>query len=358
MSAREASVDKTRTSTTGRADGRRLPSLEGLYELLNRYLLPLLLMVVIVGFSIARPTSFFTANNFRNMISSEVVVVFLAIGVTMPLIVGEFDLSIGYVLDLAQCLVVGLMIKQGLGVVPAIVITVVVSAAIGLVNGLLVVKFKINALIATLAVGSILTGAVFAYTGGQVLFQDVPSSFVQLGNRQLLGLPLPILYAAVVAAVVALFYSFIPTGRRLYGVGGNRQAAFLSGIRVDTLVIASFVGSAALSGLGGIVLAARLGSAQAGLGAQFLLPAFAAVFLGATSIRPGRFNVVGTLVAVYLLSISISGLEQVGVPSWFEYVFNGLALIVAVGASNQVGELRRRRAERQRLRAFAQDDGA
>jgi ribose transport system permease protein len=163
---------------------------------------------------------------------------------------------------------------------------------------------------------------------------------------------LPLYYAAALVTMATLFFGYLPTGRRMYATGGNRAAAHLSGVHVDRLIFASFITSACLSGAAGVIIAARLGSAQPGLGPQFLLPAFAAAFLGATAIRPGRFNVVGTVIAVYVLAVPISGLQQLGVPSWFEPVFNGAALVVAVALSNQIGVLREARARRERLRAI------
>lgn len=350
------------TTDAGRGEGRSRPAApavlrsERAFDFVNRYLLVMILIGLCVGFSIAIPDSFFTADNFRTVGNEQVVVVLLAMGATLPLIVGEFDLGVGYVLGMAQALAVGFIINEKLGIVGSIVLTLVITGMAGLMNGILIVRFRISALIATLATGSILTGVVIAYTGGQVLYGGVPKGYIQIARGEAAGLPLPIWYGAAIVLVLGLFYSFVPTGRRMYAIGGNRQAALLSGIKVNRLIIASFVGSGVLSGFGGVLISSRLGSAQPGLGPQFLLPAFAAAFLGATTIRPGRFNLPGTVVAVYTLAFAITGLQQIGVPSWFEYVFNGIALIVAVGLSNQVAQLRQLRARRRRLKAFG--DGA
>ena len=174
-----------------------------------------------------------------------------------------------------------------------------------------------------------------------------------LARTEFLGLPLPLYYAAALVVLAALFFAYLPTGRRMYATGGNRAAEPQRRARRPPH-FASFITSACLSGAAGIIIAARLGSAQPGLGPQFLLPAFAAAFLGATAIRPGRFNVVGTVIAVYVLAVPISGLQQLGVPSWFEPVFNGGELILAVALSNQIGVLREARARRERLRTIDQ----
>ena len=350
-------AETTDTTTVGRRPVHALLGSERAFDFVNRYLLVMILIALCIGFSIALPHSFGTWENFRTVGNEQVVIVLLALGATLPLIVGEFDLGVGYVLGIGQALVVGFISRDGYGITGSIVLGLVLTGLVGLFNGILVVKFRISALIATLATGSILTGVVFAYTGGQVLYGNVPKAYIQIARGEALSVPLPIWYTLGIVVVLTVYYSFVPTGRRMYAIGGNRQAALLSGIKVDRLIIASFVGSAVLAGFAGIMISSRLGSAQPGLGPQFLLPAFAAAFLGATTIRPGRFNLAGTVIAVYTLAFAITGLQQIGVPSWFEYVFNGIALIVAVGLSNQVSQLRQRRARRHRLRAFS-DRGA
>ena len=353
----KADTAKLETSKRSGGSPSGAAASERWFDFANRYMLVFLLIAICVGFSIALPGSFFTADNFKTVGNEQVVVVLLALGATMPLIVGEFDLGVGYVLGMGQAIAVGFIIKEGLGVPLAILLALVITGMAGLLNGIMIVKFKISALIATLATGSILTGVVVAYTGGEVLYGGVPASYVHIARGEFLTIPLPIWYALIIVGVLSTFYSFVPTGRRMYAIGGNRQAALLSGIKVNRLIVISFVGSGVLSGLAGVLISSRLGSSQPGLGPQFLLPAFAAAFLGATTIRPGRFNLPGTVIAVYTLAFAITGLQQVGVPSWFEYVFNGIALIIAVGLSNQVAQLRQLRARRRRLRSFSDRGG-
>jgi ribose transport system permease protein len=321
-------------------------------EWLSRYLLLGLLVAIFVGFSIGVPDSFFTTENYRSIINDQIVVVFLAIGVTIPLIVGEFDVSVGYVLGLTQALAIGLLVRHDLSIPVVILIVLGIAAGVGVVNGVLVVYLRMHSFITTLATGSILTGVVYWYTGGQVLFQNVPEAYPKIAQDDIGGVPLPVIYGAVLTAVAALFLTYWPTGRRMYSTGGNRSAATLSGIRVNRLVLGSFVISAVLAGAAGVLISSQYASATPSIGPQFLLPAFAAAFLGATAFTPGRFNVLGAVVGVYVLAAPISGLQQLGVPSWFEYVFYGGALIIAVGLSGEARRLRQQRARRQRLKAF------
>lgn len=322
-----------------------------IYTIMGRYSLVLVLVLLVIGFSIARPSSFFTINNFQGIFINQVVVVFAAIELIAPLIVGELDLSVGYVVGLSQALVVGLMTLQGLSPPLAIIITIIACGLVGVVNGALVVKFGLNSLIVTLATGNVIYGLVLWYTGGTVLFENVPRQFLMISSGTLLYVPLPIWYAVLLVALVELVLGYFPTGRRMYAVGGNRRAALLTGIAVDRLVIAAFTASAIVCGLGGIIIASRLGSAQPELGPSFLLPAFASAFLGATTIRPGRYNAMGTAVAVYVIAVIVAGLQQIGVPFWAEHVVYGVALAGGVALSTYLTRLREERARRDQLQA-------
>lgn len=328
-------------------------------DFLSRYTLLIALVVLAAFFSLVEPNRFFTIDNFRALAAQQVVIVLLAVAATVPLLAGEFDVSVGYVAGLTQAFVIGLMANQHLSIPAAIATVLAMALAVGLVNGLLVVKLKINALIATLAVGSVLTGIVRWYTGGYVIFQGIPKAFTDLAQGDLLGVPRPIVYGVVIAALLAFYFSFLPGGRRLYAIGGNRAAALLNGINVERHLILAFGFSALLSGLAGVLIASQIGVADPSVGPQFLLPAFTAAFLGATAFRPGRFNVMGTVVGAYVLAVPITGLQELGIPNWFQAVFNGAALIIAVAASGQIKQLRARRARRARLRlttlAFADE---
>jgi ribose transport system permease protein len=307
-------VNASTGSPEGEVSGRRQPVSPGIaaesrgtrpgsqarhkaLDVLSRYTLLLVLLLSIVVFSIVEPSVFFTVTNFKAMATQQVVVVILGVAATIPLIAGEFDVSVGYVLGIVQALVIGFMSKAGTPIPVAILIGLAAGAIIGLGNGLLVVKLGINALIATLAMGSVLAGLTTWYTGGTVIYQNVPSAFTSIAQRTPLGIPFPVVFGAVVVILAAAYFSFLPTGRRLYAIGGNRNAALLNGIRVDRLQILAFVASGVLSALAGVLIASEIGTADPTLGPQFLLPAFASAFLGATAFRPGRFNILGTVVA-------------------------------------------------------------
>lgn len=352
MSAR-ASGAATREQVAGALGRRRRERFGQLsYRLASDLSLVGLLLIALVVFSALNPSSFFTVANYRGIGVTQITVVFAAIGLLAPLIVGELDLSIGYIIGLSQAVVVGLISHQGLSIWLAIMTTLLACIAVGVVNGLLVVGLGLNSLITTLAVGSILYGIVIWYTGGEVVFENIPQSFQSIANHSLLSLPLAIWYGIVLLLVFELLFGFKPTGRRMYAIGGNRRAAELVGIRVKTIIVGAFAVAALVAGIGGILIASRLGSAQPELGPQFLLPAYAAAFLGATTIRPGRFNPLGTVIAVYLVAVIVAGLQNQGVPSWAEYMVDGAALVVGVALANWLVKLREERARRDQLAAF------
>lgn len=314
-----------------------------------RYGLALILIALVIGFSLAKPSSFATIDNYRAILNNQAVVVLLALAAMMPLVVGEFDLSVAGVLGTAQALVCGLCARQGLSPITAVVIALAAGAVIGLVNGLVIVKIKITAFVTTLATSTVLGGVVVWYTGGAPIYTGVPRSLTRLARGHAFGIPLPVIYVVAVAAALWFISSRLPVGRRLYAVGGNRRAAELSGIRSDRVVVASFVASGLLASAAGIVLGSQLGSVVPGGESTYLLPAFAGAFLGATAITPGRFNPVGTVLATYTLSVAVSGLQQLGAPFWVQPVFNGTVLLVAVGLSGYAARAKAARAKARQL---------
>ena len=329
----------------------------GVFGWIGRYFLVIAFFGLIALFSALKPDSFLTTNNFSGLFVNQIVVVFAAVGLIAPLIVGELDLSVGYLVGFGQALCVALMTLVGLPVVVSIALTLLACLALGFVNGLLVMRFEINSLIATLALGNILYGIVLWFTGGTILFQNVPQSFLAISGGSLFEIPLPIWYGVALVVIVEIVLQFLPVGRRLYAIGGNRRAATLTGIPVTRLIMGSFGVSALLCGIGGIIIASRLGSAQPELGPSFLMPAFASAFLGATTIRPGRYNALGTAVAVYTVAVIVAGLQQLGVPFWAENIVYGIALAGGVGLSKRLTRMREEAARRDQLKALKESRG-
>lgn len=294
--------------------------------------LPMLLLLFITLFSLLQPEIFPTASMARTILRTESVAAILAIALIFPLVIGEFDVSIAAVLGLGAILVTGLPSLQGVPLVYALPLAVLACGVIGLINGLLIVKVGINALVATLGVSVIVTGLVYWYTNGGVIYQNIPKELPLLAQQNVFGVPLPAIFLAVIAVFAWYVLEATPLGRYLYAIGGSKEAARLSGLNVDSLIILAYVVASVLAGLAGILQAAQLGSGNPNIGPPFLLPAFAAAYLGATAFRINTFNVPGTVVAVFTVSIGITGLQLFGMEFFMAPIFQGLSLILAVVA--------------------------
>jgi ribose transport system permease protein len=299
---------------------------------LSRYGVLVFLLAMIVAFAIWQPARFFTVNNAVNILSDQAVPAILALAVILPLAAGEFDLSVGANLSFAA-IFTAFMSALGLPVALVLVLALVVGGIIGLVNAFFVVRVGVNAFIATLAMGTILSGANLFVTNGAVLFRGIPQSLLSIAQTTFLGLPLTVWIAVVLAFVVWYLLEFTPFGRFVRATGSGREAARLSGVKTSPVLGSTFVIAGVLAGLAGFLQTARIGSANPSAGPEFLLPAYAAAFLGATVIQRGLFNVWGTMAGVLVLAVGISGLTLAGAPFWLPNVFNGAALLIAVSLS-------------------------
>ena len=221
----------------------------------------MLLMIII--FAIAAPKAFPTITNLRNIVNQAALAAIISGGLTVALIVGEFDLSIGFHASLSGVLVTGFIVRLGLPIPIAILFVLLIGAAIGIVNGLIVTKARVNAVIATLGFGTVLTGLTFAYTAGKPIASGVPAAFTDLALGRIWGIPNNILYMALVSVILWVIINRTDLGQHIKAVGGNVEAARLSGIAVDRVKIAAFVAAGVTAALTGILLASLLGEMSA-----------------------------------------------------------------------------------------------
>ncbi len=284
---------------------------------------------LILIFSLWVPDLFDTASNARIIAGSQAITAMVALGLIVPVACGAFDLSIAGTLGVSVCTVTWFQANNhgwALGIIAALLIGLVV----GLVNSLSVVKLHVDSFIGTLGMSSILLAGTEWITGGGQIANGISPSFTAIGQKQIIGLPLPVFYMVALAILLWWLLEYTPAGRYLYGIGGNPQAALLAGVRVGRIKTAAFVLSGLVAAFSGVVLAAQLGSASPDVGGPYLLPAFSAVFLGATQVFTGRVNVPGTLIAIFLLATGVKGLQLAGAPAYINDLFNGAALIIAV----------------------------
>jgi ribose transport system permease protein len=322
----------TSTLTSNRRLSRRAKSYLGFFA---RYGTIIGLIAMIAAFSFLSPRAFPTASNFTNVLNQASLAMIIAAGLTLAVVVGELDLSIGFAASLHGILVTGLIVSNKLPIPLAILIVLAVGAVIGLVNGFIVTKIKVNSVIATLGVGTILTGLAFAYSAGVPIVAGVPEAFLQLSlGRWIFGVPNNIIIMAIVLGGLWLLVERTPLGQEIQAVGGNPAAARLSGINVDRIKILGFVISGVCAALTGVLLASRLGSGTTSAADGYLLTAFAAVFLGSATLRDGEFHVLGTLIGALIIAFGFNGLNIFGAPTFSQFILQGAILIVAVGLSS------------------------
>jgi ribose transport system permease protein len=289
--------------------------------------------VIVVIFGILRPDTFLTTSNFTTIFGSQAILVVLALALLPPLTAGDYDLSVAATMTLSAMTLAILNVNHGWSIWSSIAVALGVGVAVGLVNGALVVVLQIDSLIATLGSSTFIAGVVLWISDSQTISGINEGLIDWVVVKRLFGIPLEFYYGLALGVVIFYVFEFMPVGRRLLFVGRGRSVARLSGIRVSQLRWGALVVSGVISAFAGVLYAGTLGSADPTSGLSFLLPAFAAAFLGATTIQPGRFNPIGSIAAVYFLVTGITGLQLLGVQTFVQQLFYGGALVVAVAIS-------------------------
>jgi ribose transport system permease protein len=297
--------------------------------LAQRWGTPIAFALICAAFSIAAPEAFASTANVVNLLQQMTTLAVVAVAATVVMIVGEFDLSLGFTASLAAVAAFVLM-GAGAPVAVAVAAGLAAGAAAGLANGILVARFAVPSFVATLATGTILSGLAYWASGGASLFSGVPDGFKALGRGDLLGLPVLAWWMAAVLLAAAVVLSRTRFGRRLHVIGANREAARLTGLPVARDVVLAFVVAGLLAALAGLLLAARLGSVQHTMGEALLLPAYAAAFLGTTTSRTGTANIAGTLLGVAIAGVLVNGLTILGAEPFVQKMVTGGVIIAAV----------------------------
>jgi ribose transport system permease protein len=322
---------KTTALEPTRSELRRLPIGARLVRLLPVYGLVVLTVLLAVIFSILLPETFPTLLNARSIISDKSIIATLSLAAMIPMVTGKIDLTIGYGIVLWHMLVISLQEWFGVPWPIAVMVVLFLGGAVGLLNGLLVEVAHIDSFIATLGTGTVLYAIAMWHSQGHQIIGALPDGFLAISNARFLGLPITGFYVLVLSVVLWFILEYLPVGRYFYAIGANPKSAALNGIPVRRYTVIAFIASGVLTAGAGVLLASRLRVGQASVGLEFLLPALVGVFLGSTTIKPGRFNVWGTIVGVIILAIGISGIQQFGGEFWVEPFFNGITLVVAIG---------------------------
>jgi ribose transport system permease protein len=287
-----------------------------------------------IVFAIWIPETFLSQSTLKTVLADQAVTTIAAVAVIVPMAAGGFDLSVGFGLGMAATVATKLM-KSGHS--PYLAISAALGAAllVGLVNGALVGPLRIDSLVATLGTGSVIQAMTLLMSNASLY--GVSPGFAELGYNSTFGVPWSVIVMAVVAIAVWYMLEHTPLGRYIYASGANREAARLSGVPTNACVFGTFVISGVVAGLAGLLYAARINGSSPNAANSYLLPAFAAVFLGATQLRHGRVNIWGTVLAVYALAIGTKGFLLLGVQDWISSLFYGIALIAAVLLASRRG---------------------
>jgi len=329
------------TTSTHAQPGQKTPaptSSEGRRQIftldtVQRVALPVAWLALIALFGILSPDVFLTLANFQTMFGSQAVLLILTLALIVPLTAGDYDLSVAGTLGFSAMLIAVLNARNDVPIGLAVVAALAVGAIIGVVNGSLMIYFGIESLIVTLGMGTVL-GGLTLWISDSATISGVSTSLVDaVIAYKFAGISLAFYYGLGLCALMWYIFEYTTIGRRLLFVGRGRSVSKLSGIRVPRVRIGAMVVSGVTAAFAGVVYAGTTGGADPSSSASFLLPAFAAAFLGATSIMPGRFNPWGTLLAVYFLVTGITGLQILGAQSYVQQLFYGGALLCAVALS-------------------------
>lgn len=313
---------------------------------LSRYGTIVSLVLLIVVFSLGRPEVFPSVRNMLNILNQVSILGIIAIGLTVCMVVGLFDLSIGAMATFGGYFAARFLAELDLNsawvVIAVIAVVLLLAMLVGMLNGLLISRLGISPIIETLAMSFIVTGLILGVSGSRTVNpSEIPMAFQIIGQGKLLGIPNPVFILAATAFVLWLFLEHTQSGRNMYAIGGNKEAARLSGISFTKYALMAMAIGAACAALGGMVAGANLGSGRPqGVGETYLLNAFVAVFIGASTLKPGKFHVLGTCVGVLLIGVINNGLSTLGVPSFWQYIVQGGILILAL-ISASVNSVRR-----------------
>ncbi len=288
------------------------------------------LLILFTVFTALKPTIFPTVRNFINIFNQISLLGICAAGLTVCLVMNEFDLSIGAIATLAAVLTAGWLPHMPL--LAGVVAVLVVSTIIGLINGLIITSLRVSSFMTTLGMMTVLTGFSYWYTSGSgaILYSGIPEGFLHIGKGTFFYIPYLVFFMIGILLVLHIVLNHTMTGRRMYAVGGNPEAARFGGIPIARLKILGFMISGMLAGLTGILLVARLGLAEPTIGDRFLFDSFTVAFIGAASIRVGRFHILGTLIGTLILGTILNGFTLLDVPYHLQLVVQGAILIAAV----------------------------
>jgi ribose transport system permease protein len=287
--------------------------------------------ILVIYFAFASP-AFLTLNNISNIFMQSTMLAIIAFGLTLIVIVGSFDVSLASIVPVSGCLV-AFLLSNGWSIPTAILVSLLPGIAVGAVNSFVILGLGVSDFIATLGMMSVLKGIVYMATEGRSIWRGIPDGFLVIGRGSVAGIPLPTLFMAVIFIMLWVMMTETKLGRRMVAVGGNVQAARLSGINVTGIKAFTFMLAGFLASIVGVVLTARLGSGQPAAGGSYFLDGIAATYLGASIFSKGQPHLLGTLIGVLIIGTMNNGLVLLGASYFVQDLIKGLVIIGAVALS-------------------------
>ncbi|MFW6274000.1 MAG: ABC transporter permease subunit [Halanaerobium sp.] len=297
-------------------------------EILDKFKTGIGLLALVIVLSFMSPY-FLTVPNLLNVVRQVSIIAIVSFGMTMVILTGGIDLSVGSMLAFAGAISAGMIVNTGLNVYLAIAIGLAAGTALGLFNGLAVAKAKLPAFIVTLAMMTIARGFTLIYTNGRPI-SGFDQGFRFFGAGYVAAIPVPVIIMFLLLVVIYILLKKTPLGRYIYAIGGNEKATRLSGINTDRIKIAVYALNGFLAAVSGIILTSRLNSAQPMAGEGYELDAIAAVVLGGTSLSGGSGSVIGTIVGALIIAVLNNGLNLLNVSSFYQLVAKGGVILLAV----------------------------
>lgn len=291
-------------------------------------------IILILGFF--KPVQMFAWNSYASMLGSNAMVVVLTLALIIPLTTGDFDLSVASVMGLSSMIIAVLNVKMGVPIGGAIIVALAAGAVIGAINAFFILYFGVFSLIVTLGTGYFVGGLILWLSNSGTIAGVSMGLVKAVILTRFLGIPVGFYYALILTLVIWYMFQHTTLGRRMLFVGRGREVARLSGVNVTKVRTGALIASSTMAAFAGVLYTGMRGAADPSSALAFLLPAFAAAFLGSTAIYPGRFNAPGAFVAVFFLSTGIMGLNFLGVDSFVQNLFYGGGLVIAVAISQLI----------------------
>ncbi|MEM8728441.1 MAG: ABC transporter permease [Pseudomonadota bacterium] len=334
--ARIAALEAKIATLEGAASKRESVEVFSWSKWAERYGLIVAWILIILILGAFKPVQMFAWNSYASMFGSNAMVVVLTLALIIPLTTGDFDLSVAATMGLSSMIIAVLNVQQDVPILGAVIIALIAGAAIGAVNAFFILYFRVFSLIVTLGTGYFIAGLIL-WVSNSGTIAGVSMDLVRaVILTRVFGIPVGFYYAAALTLVIWYIFQHTTLGRRMLFVGRGREVARLSGVNVTRVRAGALIASSTIAAFAGVLYTGMRGVADPSSALAFLLPAFAAAFLGSTAIYPGRFNAIGSFVAVYFLSTGIMGLNFLGVDSFVQNLFYGGGLVIAVAISQLI----------------------